>query len=300
MALSGGGARGVAHLGVLQVLHENNNPLHNLAGSSDGAVAGARYAATLDPEWMENRYREFVKSDVFKALRSDRLVRSSPTGEPESFFSQIGRMVKDKLVITIALGRQGVIAQDKLEEVMRFLLPVKDFSDLMISLKVMVTDLNTGRDLAVSEGDLVEAVVQSASIPGYMWPWKKNGQILMDGGVSCPVPINALLNSGVDFTIAVDIGRRKMTMLENLNVVTVIERAEQITLNRLSDELAGKADIVIQPEVSGAHWAEFERLEEFLENGRQAASDALPLLREQLARRRRWRYRFRRWLRDNV
>lgn len=300
LALAGGGARGVAHIGVLQVLKENKIPVHAVAGTSAGAVAGAMYAATLDPEWMEIRFREFLKSDTFKALRSERLRRSPSSGEPQSFFSQIGRMVKDKLVITIALGRQGIIRRDTMVEVMRFLLPVRDFSELKVPLKVMVTDLNSGNELVVTQGDLVEAVVQSVSIPGYMWPWEKNGQVLMDGAVSCPVPINALLNSGLDFTIAVDIARREMKSLESMNVVNVIGRAEQITLNRLSDELVRKADFVIQPAVSDAHWTEFNRLDEFLENGREATREALPLLGKQFDLRRRWSYRLRHWVREKV
>ncbi|MFQ6675823.1 MAG: patatin-like phospholipase family protein [Fidelibacterota bacterium] len=300
LALAGGGARGAAHIGVLQVLHGNGIPLDTVAGSSAGAVAGAMYAATLDPEWMEKRYREFLESDLFKSVGAGRLRRSPSSGEPESFFNQIGRLVKDKLVITIALGRQGIIGRDKLEQIVRFLVPVRDFSELRLSLKVVVTDLNTGGDLIVSQGDLVEAVVQSSSIPGYMWPWKKDGQVLVDGGVSCPVPINTLLNSGLDFTIAVDIARRKMKTLDSLNVVDVIARAEQITVNKLSDELVRKADFVIEPDVSDAHWTEFDRFDEFLENGRQATVEALPLLREQLRARARWGYRLRQWLKRKV
>ncbi|MFQ6674216.1 MAG: patatin-like phospholipase family protein, partial [Fidelibacterota bacterium] len=83
LALAGGGARGAAHIGVLEVLHENGIPFHTIAGSSAGAVIGAMYAATLDPGWVEKRYREYLGSDAFRAVGTHRLRQGSR--EADSF-----------------------------------------------------------------------------------------------------------------------------------------------------------------------------------------------------------------------
>ena len=298
LALAGGGARGGAHLGVLHVFHENDIPIHVIAGSSAGAVMGAMYAATLDPVWMEKRFHDYIQSEAFRAVGTHRLRKGSV--ESDSFFNQLGRFMKDKLVIHIALGRHGIIDAEKMVASMEYLLPVRDFSELKIPLLVVVTDLNSGSELVITSGDLLEAVLQSCSIPGFISPSEKDGQVLVDGGVSSPLPINALLNSGSDFTIAVDIARRKMEALGDFNLMDVVARSELVTRVKLSDELVTKADFVIQPEVSGAHWSEFDRLGEFVDCGREAALEALPSLREQLDMRRRWIYRLQQWVRGVV
>lgn len=298
VALGSGGARGAAHIGVLQVFKEKNIPVDTVAGSSAGAVIGAMYAATLDPDWVENRYREFLQSRIFRDVGMHRL--STESGRGDSFFEQVGRFVKDRLVITLALSRKGVIERSKLVKSIEFLLPVRDFSELKIPLSVVVADLNTGSELAISSGDLVEAVVQSSSIPGFVSPLQQNGQVLVDGGVAAPIPINPLSKWAVDFTIAVDITRREMDGLEDFNLMELMARTEQVTSVKLSDELAGRADFVIRPRVAGAHWSEFHRVEEFIDRGREAAVETLPYLREQLARRRRWTYRLWQWMQGVV
>jgi len=298
LALASGGARGAAHIGVLQVLHKNDIPIHSIAGSSVGAVIGALYAATLDPDWVEKRYREYLSSTRFREIGTHHL-RKGSKGE-DSFFDQLGRSVKDKLVITLALSRKGIVDRKRLVRSIEFLLPVREFSDLKIPLRVVVTDLNTGSELVFTSGDLVEAVVQSSSIPGFVSPLSKNEQVLADGGVTAPLPINCLSNSALDFTIAVDIARREMESLGNFNLMELIARSEQVTSVKLSNELSKKADFVIKPDVAGAHWSEFHRIDEFIENGRAAALDALPFLKEQMNQRRRWTNFLRKWVKGMV
>jgi len=294
LALASGGARGVAHIGVLQVLHQKKIPIHTIAGSSAGAIIGAMYAATLDPDWVEKRFREYLNSEKFMEVGTHHL-RKGSQGE-DSFFNQLGRLVKDKLVITFALSRKGIIDREKLKKSIKFLIPVRTFSDLKIPLIVVATDLNSGSELVLSTGDLVEAVVESSSIPGFISPLVKKNQILVDGGVCAPLPINCLSNLSLNFIIAVDIARREMDSLGDFNLIDLIVRTEQVTSVQLSTELSNKADIVIKPNVAGAHWSDFHRFDEFLENGRKAALDALPALKEQINKRYRWTYFLRKWI----
>lgn len=298
LALASGGARGAAHIGVLDVLHHNNIPIHVIAGSSAGAVIGAMYAATLDPQWVENRYREYLGSPRFREVGVHHL-KKGKRGE-DSLVSQLGQFVRDKLVITLALGRKGIIERRKLIRSIEFLLPVRDFSELKIPLVVVVTNLNTGSEILLSSGDLVEAVVQSSSIPGFIMPLERDGQVLVDGGVTAPIPINPLSNWALDFTIAVDIARRHMDDLGDFNLMELISRTEQVTSVKLSDELSARADFVIRPDVAGAHWSEFDRIDEFVESGRAAAESVLGSLKEQIDMRGHWSYRFRRWLGEMV
>ena len=97
LALGGGGARGAAHVGALQVLHNNQIPIHQIAGTSIGSVVGAMYAATLDPQWIENRFKEFIDSEEFRALGIKHLIDRPSSSS--SAFNQIVKKVKDQIVI---------------------------------------------------------------------------------------------------------------------------------------------------------------------------------------------------------
>lgn len=298
LALAGGGARGGAHIGVLQVLHENHISINLIAGTSAGAIIGAMYAATLDPEWVEKRYMEYMESDEFRAVGIHH-VRKGKDGN-DSFLEQLGKFVKDKLVITVALSRKGVIERSKLAATIEYLLPVRDFSELKIPLKVIVSDLNRAEAVVISSGDLIAAVTLSSAVPGFVAPLAEDGRLLVDGGVVSPLPINTLLDSEMDITIAVDIARRKLDTLEEYNLIELMSRVDQVTSVKLSDELSRKADVLIEPDVGGAHWSEFSRIDEFIKNGRESAQRALPLLKREIEERERWSYHFRRWIKSRI
>lgn len=294
LALGGGGARGTAHIGVLQVLHREKIPIHLISGTSAGAIVGAMYAATLDPQWIEKRYFEFLKSDLFKAIGVKHINREKQVSS--SVIGQLGRLVKDRIVINIALSRKGVIDRGKLIRAMEYLLPVKDFSELKIPLKVIASDLNSGEELIYDSGDLVEAVTLSSSIPGYVTPYDNDGQIVVDGAITAPLPVNCLSNSGINFTIAVDIARRGMEILDDYNIMELLTRSEHLTIVKLTDELAKKADFVISPDVGSAHWSEFNRVQEFLENGRKAAENKIVEIKKELSDRKKIGYRLKHWI----
>lgn len=298
LALGGGGARGAAHIGVLQVLHDYGISIDSIAGTSAGAIMGAMYAATLDPYWMEERYRDMLASEEFKSMGTRRLKRDGK--ESDSIISQIGKIAKDKLILNLTMTRKGIIDRDKLEVTIRYLLPVRTFKELKIHLNVVSTDLNSGTGIQYTTGNLIDAVVQSSSIPGYVRPILQDNQLLMDGGVSTPLPINSLLKSEVDFTIAVDISRKKMRNLGNLNMLDILARSDQIQSVHLADELAKKADFIISPDVKGAHWSSFQYTNEFIENGRIAAEEKIEDLKKKITRHQTRQYQFRQWLRSKI
>lgn len=281
-ALGGGGARGAAHIGVLKVLHEAGIHPAAIAGTSAGSTIGAMFAATLDPLWVESHYRSFLRSVPFQGIGTNRL-RSGTRGSG-SILDQLGRYVQGKVVMTLARTRRGFLDRDKLVDAVNFLLPAKRFEDLRIPMRVIATDVNTGQEFEYSSGDLVEAVVESSSIPGFIPPLEKAGQMLVDGGVFSPIPINALQRMDVDFSIAVDIAHRKFRPLGEFNLLGLISRCEQVSRASLSTELAAKADFVIAPDVGEAAWSEFSRTEEFISKGTVAAMAALPGLRATMAR----------------
>tara|TARA_B100000315_G_C14592441_1_gene596678 strand:+ start:809 stop:1717 length:909 start_codon:yes stop_codon:yes gene_type:complete len=289
LALAGGGARGAAHIGVLQVFKEEGIAIDAIAGSSAGAIVGAMYAASLDTDWVEDRFRSFLKSDVFNKMAVTRLRRN--TVDSDSTIMQLGRYVKDKLVMTIALSRKGIVDRDKLVDCIHYLLPVDRFSDLKLPLSVVATDLNTGNSIIHTSGNLIEAVVQSCSIPGVVPPTQKNGQVVVDGGVYSPIPVEEVKKMGVQFIIGVDIARSGVETIIDYNIFELMARSEQVTSVRLSRALSEKADVVIRPEVKGAHWSEFDKYDEFLESGKKSARESVSDIRNKMAERAKWSYR---------
>ena len=265
LVLGGGGARGLGHIGVLKVLKIHSIPIHMLAGTSIGAVIGAMYAATLDPHWIENKFKEFIDSEAYKRIGLHRLV---PTSQPDSsIFQTAATYMKNQIIINLANERLGILKQERLSEIIDFMLPVKTFEELKIPFSCLAVDLNSGEDVVFNSGNLIEAIVASSAIPGYIPPIEKDGMLLTDGAVSCPVPVKTVRKMGADFRISVDVGLNHFEPLENPNLLQVLGRAEQITSTRLGEVKSEKADITIRPDTMNVFWAEFDKIDQLIKLG---------------------------------
>ena len=265
LVLGGGGARGLGHIGVLKALKIHSIPIHMVAGTSIGAVIGAMYAATLDPHWIENKFKEFIESEAYKKIGLHRLV---PTSQPNiSIFQMAATYMKNQIIINLANERLGILKQERLSEIIDFMLPVKTFEELKIPFSCLAVDLNSGEDVVFNSGNLVEAIVASSAIPGYIPPIEKDGMLLTDGAVSCPVPVETVRKMGADFRISVDVGLNHFEPLENPNLLQVLGRAEQITSTRLGEVKSEKADITIRPDTMNVFWAEFDKIDQLIKLG---------------------------------
>ena len=288
LALGGGGARGAAHIGVLKVLHKNGIVPDVIGGTSAGAAIGAMYAATQDPDWMDNRFREFMSSDVYKDLGVERLQSDQ---SPESVIGQVAKFVQNKLVVAIALTRSSIIKKERLENAFDYLIPVKTFEELKIPLNVYATDLQFGETICYNSGDLIDAVTQSGSIPGFVEPTENNDNLIVDAGVSAPLPVRELKDK-VDFIISVDISRgAPKKPIKKVNIVEIITRAERITSQYYTDMLSEKSDFLIRPDVLGLHWSEFNKYDILLENGITATTERIEELKKLIKYRKSLRYR---------
>ena len=265
LVLGGGGARGLGHIGVLKALKKHSIPIHMVAGTSIGAVIGAMYAATLDPHWIENKFKEFIDSEAYKRIGLHRLV---PTSQPNSsIFQTAATYMKNQIIINLANDRLGILKQERLSEIIEFLLPVKTFEELKIPFSCLAVDLNSGEDVVFNSGNLIEAIGASSAIPGYIPPIEKDGMLLTDGAVSCPVPVKTVRKMGADFRISVDVGLNHFEPLENPNLLQVLGRAEQITSTRLGEVKSEKADITIRPDTMNVFWAEFDKIDQLIKLG---------------------------------
>jgi len=288
LALGGGGARGAAHIGVLKVLHNNNMIPNVIGGTSAGALIGAMYAATQDPEWMDERFREFLSSDAYEEMGVNRLQSDQ---SPESVLGQISKFVQNKLVVAIALTRSSIIKKERLTKVFNYLIPVKTFEELKMPLNVYATDLQFGETICYNSGNLIDAVTQSCSIPGFVEPTEHKDKLIVDGGVSAPLPIRELKDKA-NFIIGVDISRgAPKKPIKKVNIFEIITRAERITSQNYTDMLSGKSDFLIRPDVLGLHWSAFNKYDVLVENGIEATEDKISDLKRAIKYRKSLRYR---------
>ena len=271
LALGGGGARGAAHIGVIQALHEAGVRPDIIAGTSAGSAVGAMYAATLDPKWIENRFREFISDESFKKFNSGELLEGR---NQETFLNKVTSKVKQHYMVILGLNRSFVASRKILEKAVDFLLPVHTFEELKIPLKILVTDIHTGEDVIHENGDVKEAIIQSSSIPGFFEPTFKDGRLLVDGGVTAPIPV-ALLKKLSRLVMAIDITNYSVRPLKNPNMIEIVRRADIITSLRLKERISKDADILIRPDVLGLHWSEFGKFDYLIKSGRDATEKTL-------------------------
>ena len=253
LALSGGGARGIAHLGVLSVLLEAEIIPDFVAGTSAGSVAGALFCRGWSPQQM---------------LRLVRSLNLLHLGRP-------------------SLRRPGLLDGTRFEELFRQLVGDLSFADLSIPLAVVACDLLSGEKVVLRQGPLARAVRASCSVPGIFDPVEMGPYLLIDGGVVDNLPATVVRDMGADYVIAVDVHPRLPTGLRPRTALDVLAASFQIISSRSSAEAKGQADFLIHPDTAGYDWFRFSsQADDLYQAGRRAAQETLPQLQADLERRR--------------
>jgi NTE family protein len=282
LVLSGGGARGIAHVGVLEVLEKLRVPIDAIAGTSMGAVVGGLYASGLSPDQIEATIKSINWQGAFRDRppREDLTLRRKQ--EDENFLV--------KFPIGIKGGRPvlptGLIQGQSLTEMLRRLtLPVArstNFDDLPTPFRAVATDLETGEEVDMGSGDLTSAMRASLSAPGVFAPVERGGRLLIDGGVSDNVPVDVARAMGVDVVIVVNVGFPLLPRSKLNSVTAISNQMLAILMRRKSEqELShlGPRDIVIRPELGDTSSFDFGNVNHVLGVGAAAAWD----MRDQLA-----------------
>lgn len=275
LALSGGGARGAAHIGVLKVLEEHRIPIDYIAGTSMGALVGGLYASGMSTRDLESLISTIDWADAF----SDRIRR-----EDRSF----RRKRDDDLYLIkhkpgVSRGKlkfpPGILDGQKIDLLLKKctlpVVTVRDFDDLQIQYRAVATDLATGETIVIYQGDLALAMRASMSIPALFAPREINNRLLADGGLSCNLPIDAVRDMGADVVIAVDIGTRLQKRDELQSVLAVTDQVTTIMTRSDADvQIASLTsdDIFIQPDLGDITTASFERAAEAIPIGAHAAN----------------------------
>ena len=261
LALSSGAARGMAHIGVLEVLEKEGIPIDMIAGASMGALIGALYTQGRGVNQIKNLAID---------LGSKRFA----------------------LLADLALPKSGLIKGRKINQVLRSIIGNVDFRDLRIPFACVATDIDSGEEVVIKQGLVREGVRASGSIPVILTVAKWRGRNLVDGGLVNPVPVSVLKEMGADFIIAVDVtpgisGRGQQVSEERLkakepNIFDVIMQTIHIaSYQALRASLRG-ADILIEPQVVSIGFFDFHRVEECILQGELAAQESLPEIKRRL------------------
>jgi NTE family protein len=274
LALGGGGARGFAHLGVLQALDDAGLSVRGIVGTSMGAVTGAMYLAHGSAARAIDLWREALARDLIPSVRP--IGRVPDAEAKEHPLTQIARRIRNRVVISFAMNRSTVLEETALVKALEFLIPDIRFSDLPKPLVVVATNLENGAEVRLKSGSIRPALVASSAIPGMVPSVEIEGQPLVDGGVVAEVPAVAARDEGWP-VVAIDVSLDFPPLRPDDLVLDTMMRTQMMTARLLRRRQLLSATHVIRPEVGDARWAEWDRFDEFVEAGRRATLEFLGL-----------------------
>jgi NTE family protein len=248
IALGGGFARGIAHIGVLKVLEEEGIPIRMVAGTSVGAIMGAVYCSGLTIAELE----------------------------------QLAHKVRFTTFARWTLSRYGFASNDRMVSFLRQTLKVQTFEELRIPLGVAATDFNTGRGAVFTSGSIIEPVRASCAYPGMFLPVEIRGSWLVDGMLSYPVPTHPLREMGAERVLGVHLKGQWSKTCAPRHFFDVIGQSFAIAQDMMSATWRSEADLVIEPDVAGFDYDDFKRAGELIRVGELAMRRALPEVRKWL------------------
>ncbi len=248
LALGGGFARGIAHVGVLKVLEEENIPIGYIAGTSVGALIGAAYCSGISAAELEH----------------------------------VASRVRFKHIARWTLSRYGFASNQRMIGFLNQLLKVKTFEELRIPLAVTATDFSTGEGVVFHSGPLIDPVRASCAYPGMFLPVKIRGRFLIDGMLSHTVPTRPLRQMGAERVLAVHLKGKWTDAAGPRHLFDVIGQCFAIAQEMNSNQWKPAADLIIEPDVNGYKYDAFEHSVALVRAGEIAARAALPEIRKWL------------------
>jgi len=268
LALGGGAARGLAHIGVLEILEREKIPIDMIAGTSAGAAIGALFAQGKNTSELKELVRKWD-------------------------WKQRAQM------LDLSLPKSGFIAGRKIKQLLKSIIGDVKFSDLKLPFACVATDINTGEEIVINQGSVLEAVRASISIPIIFTVVKRNGRYLVDGGLVNPVPVSVLKNMGADFIIAVNVMPRLNKQLEPVyletpaageksatkepNIFSIILKMFSIINGQVVGTSLNGADVIIEPRLVNINLGDFSHTDECILQGGLSTIDAVIEIKRHLA-----------------
>ncbi len=247
LALGAGASRGLAHIGVLQVLEEHGIFPDLIAGSSIGAIVGALYASGISPQMMEG----------------------------------IAENLDMRMYYDVAIPKLGFVKGERIEELIRLLTKGKTFDELKIPLKVTAVDLKSNQSVILDKGEVYKAVRASISIPGIFVPVFDGDKVLVDGGLLERLPTRVVRDMGADIIIGVDVGYRGQHG-DPSNILGIILQSFEVIELALVDSIINDEDIYIYPELGDINPMNFDEVKRCVEEGRRATLEVIDEIKKKI------------------
>ncbi|MGH9671760.1 MAG: patatin-like phospholipase family protein [Bryobacteraceae bacterium] len=249
LALGGGFARGIAHVGVLRVFEENSIPIAAISGVSAGAIAAAAFAS----------------------------------GVPTSEIEKLAAVMRFRDVARLTVSRMGLVSSERMQAFLQRLLAVTRFEEMKIPLAIVATDLRTGEPRVFrGPGDVIAPIRASCSYPGLFLPLEIEGRYLVDGAISTDVPSQAARDLRATRVVSVALPAPHV-INDPRNMLHVVNRCFQILQAQTEYSWRRYSDLVIEPDVRGFAWDAYESAAAMIEAGRRAAEAALPSIQAWLS-----------------
>jgi NTE family protein len=274
LVLSGGGAKGFAHIGVLKVLEKAGIKIDYITGTSMGAVVGGLYASGYNASQIDSIF----KATNFDALISDYIPRTS-----KNFYEKRNNEMyaialpfnNFKVGVPIAISK-GLYNYNSLNQLFQSVREIKDFNKLPIPFSCYATNIETGKEVLLDKGYLPQAILASSAFPTLFSPVEIDGKMLVDGGISNNYPVERVLEMGAEIVIGVDVqdDLKKRDELKEATRILV-----QITNLQMIENMKGKSkltDVYIRPDVTKYGVISFDAGQEIIKLGEKAANDFLP------------------------
>jgi NTE family protein len=277
LALGGGGARGLAHIGVLRVLEKEEIPIDLIAGTSIGALVGGAYASGSSSDELQKKAEEYLNSHEFRSSTIRAFEAAHAKGEV-GLAQKIETYLRNHFYLIQAMFRPGILSNEDFQGTIDYFIPDIEIEETRIPFRAVATDLVSGEEITFSEGSLRQAVMASCAVPGAITPLKEGERLLSDGGIICRVPCSVARQEGADIVIAVVVDRG-IGSEELRNVVDVYLRVSEIMGERLKQYELANADVVILPEVGESHWSSFSQAMNLVDEGEKAAREKLDDIR---------------------
>jgi len=274
LVLGGGGARGLAHIGVIRELVKENIKPDLIVGTSMGAVVGGMYAQTLDIDLVERKISEFVGRFGTRGKWLS-FMGKLESGNREDFFHDVTNYIKKHYMRIRAITAISLEDKKLLYDPLREFFADSTIESCKIPFAVVAIDLWSGKQAVLDSGPIIDAVYSSAAVQGVFPPMEYRNMLLADGGPVAMVPVGAARDIGAGHIIAVDVSMKLKREESIATGLQVILRSDSVSQERLKAlDLAG-ADVVITPAVRAVHWANFGRIQYCVKRGEIAARKAM-------------------------
>ncbi len=288
LALGGGAARGLAHIGVIRVLEGEGIPIHAIGGTSMGAIIGSKYALTPSVKVLEEDLQRFLESNAFREAQLDFLREGEE--EKKGFFFQLSRYISKRVYYTMAANQQSLIKKETFKRTIDFLIPDVPMAFTRIPFAATAVDLNRGKEIVLHAGPLREAIAASCALPGVVPPMKIGDYELVDGGWLNLVPASVARSLGAHLVIGVWVGSELEETFRLGNSIDIFSRADEISRHYLGGFRLRECDVVVAPEVGHMNWADLKKAQEIIKAGEEAAEKAIPAIKKAIRK-----TRFKRW-----